>query len=485
MAYLCGDQIEIMDNIVVQIENAEARFSAYAFRKPINWTVRENEHWTVIGANGAGKSQLISILLEKQPLRSGNVRRMDGRRMSEIAKYVAFTDIYSIFDAENSYYQQRWNVGDVQTAPFVKELFEGVDSPMVRNFMEIFGIKAFFAKRVNMLSSGELRKMLIVLSLRINPKILILDNPYIGLDVESRAVLDDALISLAQGIQLITLVADPRDVPPVSTHVLPVLDKELLPAMTREQFICDKELHKSLFHTNPDIEIPAHVKHVRPDFNNVLEFRNISIKYGDRTILDGIDWTVKRGEKWMLAGKNGSGKSTLLSLVFCDNPQSYANNVTLFDRKRGVGQSIWEVKSRIGFISPEITNYYRKPVDCLDVVASGFYDTIGIPYAYDDQKAECALQWMKAFGIEHLARRSSLEVSAGEHQMVMLARAFVKDPDLLILDEPMHGLDVENKRRVKEIIKKWANSEKSLIYVTHYEEEAPDIITERLELGKM
>ncbi len=472
-----------MRKIVAEMDRAEARFSAYAFRQPLNWTIREGEHWCVIGANGAGKSQLVSLLLGKQPLRSGTVCGVDGRRVNEIAQYVAFTDIYSIFDVENSYYQQRWNVGDVQTAPFVKELFEEIDTPMVRDFMQLFSIEAFFEKRVNMLSSGELRKMLIVLSLRKEPKILILDNPYIGLDAESRMILEDAFSSLTESLQLITLVADPRDVPAVSTHVLPVKDKELLPAMTREEFIADHSLQKMLFPAKTDADVPVGNRSC-PDFEHVLLFRNIQIKYGDRTILDGIDWSVKRGEKWLLSGRNGSGKSTLLSLVFCDNPQAYANNITLFDRKRGVGQSIWEVKSRIGYVSPEITNYYRKPVKCLDVVVSGFYDTIGIPYGCDERKIQPALAWMKTFGIEHLAQRSFLEVSTGEHQMVMLARAFVKDPDLLILDEPMHGLDVENKRRVRQIIRQWADDNKSLIYVTHYEEEAPDIITERLALGK-
>lgn len=476
---------EVMDErCIVNIEGAQPRFGAYTFRTPLNWTISEGQHWSVIGPNGAGKSQLASILLEKQPLSSGSVRTRGGRRMGEIARYVAFTDIYSIFDAGNSYYQQRWNVGDVQTAPFVRELFEGEWDSGTAGFMEVFGIPSLFDKRVNMLSSGELRKALIVLSLKARPRLLILDNPYIGLDAASRPVLDEVLELLAGpcGIGLVTLVADPRDVPKVTTHVLPVKEKELLPAMTRADFMADTFLQQELFGGDSHGHaIPAGYGR-REDFRNVLDFRSVTIRYGERRILDGIDWRVGRGEKWLLSGSNGSGKSTLLSLVFCDNPQAYANDITLFDRKRGVGQSIWEVKSRMGFVSPEITNYYRKSVGCLDVVVSGFYDTIGIPYDYGDEKAQLAMEWMSALGIGHLARRSSLEVSAGEHQLVMLARAFVKDPDLLILDEPMHGLDMRNKERVRAIIKEWADDAKSLIYVTHYEEEAPDIITHRLNL---
>ncbi len=474
------------ERTLIEIDSAVPRYGAYRFQHPIIWTIGKGENWTVIGPNGAGKSQLVSILLEQQALLSGRVRNSVGDRTSTIAKYVAFTDIYSIFDAGNSYYQQRWNTGDTQTAPFVDELFEGITNDTVKRFMDIFGIGNLLGKRVNMLSSGELRKTLIVLALRSQPRLLILDNPYIGLDAGSRAVLEDVfrLITGACGIQLMTLVADPRDIPQVTTHVLPVRDKTLLPAMSREGFLANTQFIEDLFRHDSPTEIPAGSGIVRPAFENVLDFRNVTIKYGEKIILDGIDWTVKCGEKWLLAGKNGSGKSTLLSLVFCDNPQGYANDITLFDRRRGPGQSIWEVKSRIGYVSPEITNYYRKNVCCLDVVASGFSDTIGIPYGYDDAKREAALGWMAAFGIARLADRPSIAVSSGEHQLVMLARAFVKDADLLILDEPMHGLDTRNKSRVRQIIKKWCAGDKSLIYVTHYREEAPDILTHRLDLGR-
>lgn len=472
-------------NTLIEIDSAVPRYDAYKFRHPITWAIGKGENWTVIGPNGAGKSQLVSILLEQQALLSGKVHNSVTERSSTMAQYVAFTDIYTIFDAGNSYYQQRWNTGDTQTAPFVDELFDGITGQTVKRFMEIFDIENLLGKRVNMLSSGELRKALIVLALRSEPRLLILDNPYIGLDAASRAVLEEVfrLITGPCGIQLVTLVADPRDIPQVTTHVLPVKDKALLPAMTREDFLANREVITRLFgfHETPIIPPPSATRGA--EFETILDFKNVTIKYGAKVILDGIDWKVKRGEKWLLSGRNGSGKSTLLSLVFCDNPQGYANDISLFDRRRGPGQSIWDVKKRIGYISPEITNYYRKHVSCLDVVASGFSDTIGIPYDYSDDKKATALRWMSAFGIEHLAGIPSVTVSAGEHQLVMLARAFVKDPDLLILDEPMHGLDILNKSRVRRIIKEWATEEKSLIYVTHYEEEAPEIITDRLDLG--
>ena len=153
--------------------------------------------------------------------------------------------------------------------------------------------------------------------------------------------------------------------------------------------------------------------------------KNIHIRYGDRTILKDLNWQVKRGEKWALLGVNGSGKSTLLSLICGDNPQAYANDITLFDRKRGTGESIWDIKKRIGYVSPEMHLYYQKNVRCLDVVGSGFFDTIGLYRKCNPEQENLALEWMKAFNISHLKDISFLNVSSGEQRLVLLVRVFI------------------------------------------------------------
>lgn len=170
---------------------------------------------------------------------------------------------------------------------------------------------------------------------------------------------------------------------------------------------------------------------------------HVSIKYGSRTILKELDWEVKNGEKWALFGPNGAGKSTLLSLIYADNPQSYANTLYLFDRKRGSGESIWDIKKRIGYVSPEMHLFYMENVPVLNIVGSGFFDSIGLFRKCTEQQQQVALAWMRVFGIEGLKERSFLTLSSGEQRLALLARAFVKDPDLIILDEPLHGLDGE------------------------------------------
>ena len=151
---------------------------------------------------------------------------------------------------------------------------------------------------------------------------------------------------------------------------------------------------------------------------------HVSVKYGSRTILKELDWEVKNGEKWALFGLNGAGKSTLLSLIYADNPQSYANTLYLFDRKRGSGESIWDIKKRIGYVSPEMHLFYMENVPVLSIVGSGFFDSVGLFRKCTEQQQQIALAWMRVFGIEELKGRSFLTLSSGEQRLALLTRAF-------------------------------------------------------------
>jgi len=211
----------------------------------------------------------------------------------------------------------------------------------------------------------------------------------------------------------------------------------------------------------------------------------VNIRYGERTILKDVDWTVRNGERWSLSGQNGSGKSTLLSLVCADNPQSYACDITLFGYQRGSGESIWDIKHHIGYVSPEMHRSYRRALPAINVVASGLKDTVGLYVRPNEAEKEQCRWWMRILGVDDLADRSFLSLSSGEQRLVLLARAFVKDPELLILDEPLHGLDQWNRQLVRDVIDTFCQRRnKTFIMVTHYEEELPPCITHWKRLPK-
>ena len=210
---------------------------------------------------------------------------------------------------------------------------------------------------------------------------------------------------------------------------------------------------------------------------------HVTIRYGNRTILNDIDWTIRQGEHWALSGPNGSGKSTLLSLICADNPQGYACDISLFGRRRGTGETIWDIKRRIGYVSPEMHRSYQRNLPTVQVVASGLKDTIGLYTRPNEKEKEQCRKALALFGIADMENRPFLTLSSGEQRLVLLARAFVKAPDLLILDEPLHGLDDHNSEKVKAIINDYcSNPENTLIMVSHYEEELPSCINRRKEL---
>jgi molybdate transport system ATP-binding protein len=215
----------------------------------------------------------------------------------------------------------------------------------------------------------------------------------------------------------------------------------------------------------------------------IVSLRNVTIRYGVKTILNQISWVINRGERWVLKGPNGAGKSTLLSLITADNPQSYSQDMTLFGRKRGTGESIWDIKRNIGYVSPEMHLYFKETGTSFAVVASGLFDLLGVTRKVNEQQTEQVDSCLAMFGLAYLRDRYFHTLSTGEQKMILIARAFVKNPPLLILDEPCQGLDQEQVQRVKHVIDQLAaTSNMTLIFVSHYVEDVPSCVSRELTL---
>lgn len=431
--------------------------------EPVTLDIYEGEQVAILGPNGSGKTRLVEILTGRWPLLYGNEVRYDfgdanNRLVSENIKVMTFRDSYG--DADTTYYlQKRWNQHDIDE-----------DTPMVNG------------QPLISLSSGELRKYQLQRALLSHPRLLILDNPFIGLDTEARQQLRDTLEQLIreEGLQVVLVVSRKKDIPDFITNVIEMKNGKLenekytLPESAEEQS-CSTDNRK----TNSSLSTPSLFT------NTILRFSHVTIRYGERTILKDLNWTVHKGERWALSGKNGSGKSTLLSLVCADNPQAYACDIELFGRRRGTGESIWDIKRHIGYVSPEMHRAYLKDLPAIDIVSSGLHDSVGLYVRpRPEQRAQC-VAWMQRFGIAELADRPFLQLSSGEQRLCLLTRAFVKEPDLLILDEPFHGLDDERRLLATDIIEDYCQKpEVTLIIVSHYAEELPHGITHSLELKK-
>lgn len=478
---------------IISIENGVTRHPLYRLAEPINLRIDAGEQVAIVGPNGGGKSLLVDTLTGRYPLLMNEVHYdfspCSSRLVSENIKYITFRDSYGDTDG-TYYYQQRWNSQDLEETPIVGHLLPPCkDEALKRTLYDLFGMYALLDKHIILLSSGELRKFQLTKTLLSCPRLLIMDNPFIGLDAQTRAQLQELLRRLVEqtSLQVILVLSKTDDLPEFITHVIPVAHRVCGQKLTREAYL--QQLPSAPAHVLEeakrqrilDLPYSDNLYHTR----QVVELRGVSIRYGERTILKELDWTVRCGEKWALGGENGSGKSTLLSLVCADNPQSYACDISLFDRRRGSGESIWEIKKHIGYVSPEMHRAYQKNLPVMDIIASGLHDSIGLyRKAHEEDKARCE-EWMDIFGIADWKERNFLQLSSGEQRLVLVARAFVKDPELLILDEPLHGLDMRNRRLVKDIIETFCERrDKTLIMVTHYKEELPSVIDHELYLNR-
>ncbi|MBQ8674244.1 MAG: ATP-binding cassette domain-containing protein [Bacteroides sp.] len=485
------------EQYTIRLNDAVVRNPLVRLASPVSLALGADEHVAIVGANGAGKSLLVDMLTGKYPLNVGEPEYDFAPSTTTTAyeniKYIAFRDTYGAADG-SYYYQQRWNQTEQDDVPLVRDIIGKVkDEPLRQQLFALFGIEPLLNKKIILLSSGELRKFQLVKALLTAPRILIMDNPFIGLDASARELLSGLLERLCAlgNLQIILVLSMLDDIPPFITHVLPVKDKHVGNKMTRADYLrafAENDAWKRQQEAKPLAELQQRILGLPYGdgcyvADEVVKLNGVSIRYGERTILRNLDWTVKRGEKWALSGENGSGKSTLLSLICADNPQSYACDIALFGRRRGSGESIWEIKKHIGYVSPEMHRAYLKNLPAIEIVASGLHDSIGLykrPHA--GQMAVCEW-WMDIFGIASLKDKPFLQLSSGEQRLALLARAFVKDPELLILDEPLHGLDTYNRRRVKKIIEAFCRrTDKTLIMVTHYENELPATIEHHLHL---
>jgi len=517
-----GQQPAVNGKWSIRLSEAWPRLPDARMAEPVSVELLKGEQIAIVGENGAGKSRLVDMLMGKYPLHQGTLSYdFSPSKWQEPymnIKHISFRDTFGSADT-NYYYQQRWNSTDLDEVALVKDLLSYSAETIGRgatitasqeavptegeeieelDVLKIFHVDEMLEKPIILLSSGEMRKFQLAKMMMAQPRIMILDNPYIGLDAATRDMLTELFEELVKrGIQLILVMSMMDSVPDFITHVVVVKDMKVAGKMPLADYrkwfdemagYTSKNLGTA---PNEEILLPSIRKNsplsiLHSPLNEIVRLNKVSIRYGTRTILKDLDWVVRRGEKWALSGENGCGKSTLLSIICADNPQSYACDVSLFGRKRGTGESIWDIKKHIGYVSPEMHRAYLKNMPAIDIVASGLHDSIGLYVRPKPEQREVCLQWMETFGIGHLADRLFLRMSDGEQRLVLLARAFVKDPELLILDEPLHGLDTFNRRKVKGIINAFCAREgKTLMMVSHFENELPSCIDHRLQLKKI
>jgi len=395
----------------------------------------------------------------------------------------------NLANTKDFYYQQRYNSSDCDDAPTVETYLKKINANTSANPVWTFAytihqlkLEPLLDKQLIKLSNGETKRLLIAAALLKHPTLLLLDNPLIGLDVQTRADFNQLIAAITASGITILMATSRYEIPDVITHIAVIHQQKIEKTVLKEAFKPEE-----ITWQKADIDLNAlqALLSLTSDasFSTIILMENVNIRYGDKQVLNNINWKVLPGERWALLGPNGAGKSTLLSLINGDNPQAYASQITLFDRKRGTGESIWDIKKKIGFVSPELHQYFPTESSCLQVIESGFYDTLGLFRPSNPEKAAIALGWMKLLQIEENARKLFKNVTASTQRLCLLARALVKNPPLLIFDEPCQGLDDQQQLHFKHLLETICSiSNTTLIYVTHYPQEIPDVVTQVLQL---
>lgn len=468
---------------MLRIENAYYKISDYKVFTIESLVINQGQSIAFVGRNGCGKSVLAKALAGEQKLLSGTVINQ-----FKLVAYISFEQLQKLIEEEwRRNNTDMLNESENDTGLTTQQIIQEHEKNQARcqQLAEQFGISHLLNRRFKYLSTGETRKMLICRTLMSNPQLLILDEPFDGLDILSRENLADKLGELAkQGISIVLVLNRFNEIPSFIENIGLLVDCQLL-KFGPKATILNNEIVKQLadLENLPNLPLPdADEIPIRLDdqLDRVI-LNNVYIQYDDKVIINGLTWQIKANDNWQIVGPNGAGKSTLLSLITGDHPQGYCNDLTLFGRKRGSGETIWDIKRHIGYVSSSLHLDYRVSSSVKAVLISGYFDSIGVYQSISDRQAKLADEWLCLLGLGNQANKLFQSLSWGQQRLILIARALVKHPTLLILDEPLQGLDHLNRELVKCWIDRLINEgHTQLLFVSHHAEDAPKCITHRL-----
>ena len=399
-----------------------------------NYKMQQITHWDILLRNQIAKKEFITKILDGQA--EGELESFNTK------KGVLFSDL-----AIEQFIEKEYQYDSVEAAPETQ-------------------------RKLRTFSSGERKKAFLKYCINQNPDYIILDNPLDHLDQNSREELHIQLEELAKNVTLIQLVNRTADLLPFISNKLQITDNSFVLSPL------DTFSNRQIFSLK---SVPSPITTIEYLDTVLIEMKNLNVSYDEKPILNNINWTIKKGEFWQLIGPNGSGKSTILSLITGDNPKGYGQNLYLFGKKKGSGESIWDIKKNIGQFSTAMMDLFQKNHTVEQMILSGFFDSIGLYIQPSTLQIKLMLEWLDFLNMNHLKKTPFRKLSVGEQRVIMIVRAVLKHPPLLILDEPTEGLDDENVILVTQLISHLSSETNiAIIFVSHRVEAllAPNFILE-------
>lgn len=475
-----------MNDLLVSMKDISLTLDRGAVLEGINWDIRKGEHWAVLGPNGAGKTTLMMILAgEVWP--DDDLRRefyIEGEKTSSPLEAL---ERYRMISPEHQdiFLKLAWDVTGEEVVlagkdntPFLYRLADEVEYERVRDLMQSLGMLDLAKRSMVKMSRGEGRKILIARALMAEPEVLILDEFLEGVDQQSRAQLIQAVdAAAASGTTVICSAHRKEELPSCVNKTLYIRDGRI--------DHCEDGTGRGISCVSADVEnrVPPEVNRIDPG-KVLFRLDDASVVFLGKTVLRDINWTMRGGENWAVLGHNGAGKSTLLRLLYGD-AAAYAAEEGM-QRLPEKGDSLRSVRGRMGMVSASMQASFGeavgKPIPIFDVVISGFFASAGILDEISDEMRAKTWEWLKFFGIEDLAERPMEQVSYGQLRKAFIARALISGPDVLLLDEPLAGVDAESRVEIYNLLESLAQAGVCMVYVTHHREELIPSITHVLEI---
>ena len=475
--------------------------------RDFSWAVEPFQSWVITGSNGSGKSAVAQALAGGLPAASRSASNAGGNQLppSATVALISFERQRDVVFDERYHDDGEFMDGGIDPGTSARDFMVGrkrggsavAAPPRLAELVRRLGVESLLDRGLKYLSTGEIRKVLLCRELLREPALLIFDEPYEGLDAATRVVLSEEIERLVNtsldpnlgptSTQVLVITDRYEHVPSATTHVLHIEDQRVAFAGTRAAFeargiphelqgLAQGEAHALNLALADTLQAHAHTSPAdaaAPD-DVLIGLRQITVSYGERRVLDGVNLSIRPGDHTLVRGPNGCGKTTLLNLINGDNPQVYANDVTVCGMKRGSGESVWDVKAKLGQVSYalHVEYAYRCHANLIETVLSGFYDSIGLYREPGFAEIRSAERWLEVVGLLEKRAQAFTQLSYGEQRVALILRAVVKQPRLLILDEPCHGLDPRHRSEVLTIADYIGrNTNSTLLYVTHDPEE--------------
>ncbi len=519
------------NNHLISIQNCNVHDLHGTYIPNISWTMKTGEAWLVIGPNGGGKANFLRALAgekeiapnEPQETKAALANGEGSAGFSDPAAVPLYSSVFkdsaeivSLERAASLIEEERdLDESEIMDHPdegrtgrrFICEVLGGPDAlhrhdplPPIAARLEtlpevkLCGIEKILDRGLKFMSTGEIRRTLLCRALLSGKKLLILSDPFAGLDVTSRTVLREFFQTVvgrqlsadekSDTTRIILGMERYTEIPETITHVLEFTDNKISFRGTKAEYEKIVKTREAKSAETRDADKAAFIgelntisketevlRNEKPAGETTLiQMNNVNVGWEDHQVLKDLNWSVMPGEHWLIRGPNGSGKTTLLELITGDNMQVFKNDVWLFGRKRGTGETLWEIKAQLGIVSYRLHVEYRMVggTDLEGVIISGYHDSIGLYEQRTDVEIAAAARWLKLAGFEGREHETFSSLSYGEQRAILIIRAAIKQPKVLILDEPCHGLDEQFRQKILDLLETVAETgTTTLLHVTH------------------